>query len=514
MMLGFRPRLVLGLAGWLAGAAALPAAPDWASLGPLYQEFRLTLAPGHRTEILGPLFYSQELETTHTWAASPLLSYTQDKATDSSEFDLVYPIITYDRFGPEYRFSIFQLIAFSGGQTQSETNVSRITIFPLYFQQRSRLPDQNYTAFIPFYGHLKHRLFRDEVKFILLPLYVESRKGDVVTDNYLYPIFHLRHGHGLKGWQVWPLVGHELKGITYRTNMWDEAEPIPGHASRFVLWPFYLEETTGIGSTNMAHQQALIPFYSKIRSPLRDSTSYLWPLGLTITDDREKKYHEVDLPWPLIVFAHGEGKTTRRVWPFFSQAHSPTLESDFYAWPIYRYSRIRSDPLDRQRTRILFFLFSDVADKNTETGARAHRVDFWPLFTARRDFDGNRRWQVLALLEPFVPGSKSIERDYSPVWSLWRAERNAQTGAASQSLLWNLYRHESAPQAKKVSLLFGLFQYQSSPDGRRWRLFYIPMGRRSVERESGRAWSVERENAAHAPTLPRSDAPRSAAPRP
>ncbi len=105
-------------------------------------------------------------------------------------------------------------------------------------------------------------------------------------------------------------------------------------------------------------------------------------------------------------------------------------------------------------------------ERNTETHDFQRRVDFWPFYTYHRDLDGNRRLQVLALLEPFFPNNRSIPREYSQLWSLWRAEKNARTGAASQSLLWNLYRHESAAQSKKVSLLFGLFQYQSDAERR------------------------------------------------
>ena len=177
------------------------------------------------------------------------------------------------------------------------------------------------------------------------------------------------------------------------------------------------------------------------------------------------------------MFARGEGKTTSRVWPFFSQAHSATLESDFYLWPIYKYNRVHSDPLDSHHTRICFFLYSDLTEKNTETEAARRKVDFWPFYLYRRDFNGNSRLQVLALLEPFLPASKSIERDYSPLWSVWRSEKNPRAGAASQSLLWNLYRHDATPDTKKCSLLFGLFQYQSSPEGKRVRLFYIPLGK-------------------------------------
>ena len=84
---------------------------------------------------------------------------------------------------------------------------------------------------------------------------------------------------------------------------------------------------------------------------------------------------------------------------------------------------------------------------------------------------------MFAPLETFVHGSHKTERDYSPVWSVWRSERNVQTGAASQSLLWNLYRHEVAPGHKKVSALFGLFQQQSDASGKHLRLFYLPLGK-------------------------------------
>jgi hypothetical protein len=80
-------------------------------------------------------------------------------------------------------------------------------------------------------------------------------------------------------------------------------------------------------------------------------------------------------------------------------------------------------------------------------------------------------------------------REYSPVYSLWRAQENPKTGVKTKSLLWNLYRSEVKTEpslesdtkrmvvSKKVSFFFGLFQSQSSLEGRRIRLFYIPFGK-------------------------------------
>jgi hypothetical protein len=451
----------------LTGVASPPAgaASPIEQIGPLYQHFPMTLAPATRTEALGPLFIHEQGETHSLWSIPPLFSYLEDPATESREVDFLYPLLTYDRYGSEYRFQILQLFSFSGGQTQTNGAKDHFYLFPLFFRQWSTNREDCYTAIVPIYGHIKNRLLRDDIFFVLFPLYAETWKRDIHTRNYVYPFFHLRSGNALTGWQFWPLIGHEHKELTTRTNNLDEVEVVGGHDKRFVLWPFYLRQDSGIGTTNVQHESALLPLYSMLRSPGRDSTTYLWPF-FTFTEDREKKYREKGLPWPFIVFARGEGKTANRVWPFYSRAYNETIETGWVMWPVYKYNHAVSAPLD-----------SDLVERNTATGAALHRVDFWPFFTARTGLDGNRRLQILALLEPFIPNNKSVERNFSQLWSLWRSEANAGTGARSQSLLWNLYRHESAEGVKKCSLLFGLFQYESSPARTGWRLFFLPVHR-------------------------------------
>ena len=218
----------------------------------------------------------------------------------------------------------------------------------------------------------------------------------------------------------------------------------------------------------------MLPFYSLVRSPQRDSTTVIWPLFTHVTD-HEKKYREWQTPWPMIVFARGEGKTASRIFPFFSRAQNTNQESVFYLWPVYKFKRIHGAAVDRSRTRILLFLYSDTFQKNLETDKSRRRMDFWPLFSRTRDYNGNDCLQVFAPLEPILPFSESVEREYSPIWSVWRAEKNPATGASSQSLLWNLYRRDTASSSKKCSLLFGLFQYQSTAGGRQMRLFYVPV---------------------------------------
>jgi hypothetical protein len=444
------------------------------NLGPFYDLFPLTLSSGTRTEVAGPFYYHEREEEQEIVAFPPLFSHTQMPGVDAEEFDFLYPFVSLDRFGSEYRFHVMQVFSFAGGQTQEETDKRRFTLFPFYFQQRSVNPEFNYTAFLPFYGTLRNRLFRDEIHFVMFPFYVQTRKKDIVTDNYVYPFFHLRHGNALDGWQLFPIVGKEHKGATTRTNSLEEIEIIGGHEKLFVLWPFFFKDQAGLGTDNPSRTLTVLPLFTISRSPKRDSATYFWPFGVTVTDDREHQYRELGAPWPLIVFARGEGKRTSRVWPLYSRAATASAESRFYLWPVYKFNRVHSETFERHRTRIMLYLYSDVLEKNLQTGDARIRRDFWPFYTYKRDLDGRERLQILAPLEPILPNNKSIERNYSPLWSFWRWEKNPLTRSSSRSLLWNLYRSDRQGDVKKSTFFFGFLQFRKDETGRRWRWFQPP----------------------------------------
>jgi hypothetical protein len=158
-----------------------PATAGRLAAGPLFHQFKLTLDSGDRTEALGPLFSIERRDEQRQITWPPFMAYRLDKGTDSAEFDFLYPVFTYDRFGSEYRVQLGQLISFAGGQNQKENIQKRFTLFPVYFHQRSLDPALNYTALLPFYGQVRNRLFRDEINFVMLPLYLQTRKKDVVT---------------------------------------------------------------------------------------------------------------------------------------------------------------------------------------------------------------------------------------------------------------------------------------------------------------------------------------------
>jgi hypothetical protein len=381
------------------------------------------------------------------------------------------PLFTWRRYGDDGKWQLAQWLNGSRQAQIEDPDLHRFNLFPFFFYQNATDPERDYWALFPLYGTLQNRFFRDEAEFVLFPAWLKTRKGPVTTRNIAFPFFHLRDGPGLKGWQFWPLVGHEHRDPSTRTNIADLVEVVPGHDKTFVVWPVYFRNRLGLGTENPSRVDAALPFYYVERSANRDFTSVLWPF-FSWAEDREKKYRQWYAPWPLVSFARGEGKTLSRVAPFFSVGHSATFEGETYLWPLYRRRHLMTEDLDRDRRQYGLYLYVDLREETKGTGQVMRRIESWPFFTWTRDREGNERLQVLAPIEP-IKRSTYIERNWSPLWSVWRQERNPRTGASSQSLLWNLYRRDAVPGLTKGSLVFGLVQYQRSSEGRRWRFFHL-----------------------------------------
>jgi hypothetical protein len=462
--------IAAGLLGRLQAAA--PANPVEA--GPLFHQFGLTLEAGEREEFIGPLFSTQEGEkgSYSLWTIAPFASLYQEPEIERVEFDFLYPALSYDRFGTEWRLHVAQFLNFHGGTSQDGEVKHRRNLFPFFFSQTSTQHTNDYWSLLPFYGHFQNHLFRDEVRFVAAPLYVWSRKGAMETDNYLFPFIHFRHGGGIQGWQILPLAGHETKQAVTRTNrLTDDPEVIPGYDKWFALFPFFHHESLNLGTTNEERRRILIPLYSIQRSPARDNTSIPWPF-ISHTVDREARFEEWGLPFPFIGWARGEGKHANRVWPLWGRATNSTLQTDFLLWPLYTHRLVRDPEIFRERTRILWFPYSDTRLVNPVTGDYRLRRDLWPLFSFTHDLDGRERLQVLAVSEPVIAGNQSIDRSWAPLWSLYRAEFNPKTGRSSQSLLWNLWRRDAARDSSHQSFLFGLIRTRRDADHLHWRFLW------------------------------------------
>src|SRR3974390_1028457 len=81
LMAGFRPDFGVWRSVFVAAPVLAWAVPAFASgpqAGPWLDSYDLTLAPGHRTEGLGPLTYHESKDTQETYGVPPLFSHVED----------------------------------------------------------------------------------------------------------------------------------------------------------------------------------------------------------------------------------------------------------------------------------------------------------------------------------------------------------------------------------------------------------------------------------------------------
>ena len=260
------------LCSWPSARRRVRPAADALHAGFLFDEFDLTLAPGHRTEAAGRSSIRSRRRRSDLGGAPVALLHARPD-TESKEFDFLYPVMTYDRYGEQYRWQFFQVAelrrrAHAGGERPRPLHPVP-ALFPAALLGPERELHRGLSVLRPPQAPAlpgRHLLRH-------VPLVQPDAKEGRGDGQLPCALFHLRHGDGLHGWQFWPLVGNEHKEVTTRTNGFGDVKTIGGHDSFFAFWPLFFNNRSGIGTTNQQWQQASLPAYSLLRSPLRDSTA-------------------------------------------------------------------------------------------------------------------------------------------------------------------------------------------------------------------------------------------------
>ncbi len=462
--------LALGLVFPASASARLEKENFW----PFWDRRTEPISGARETGILGPLFHYAEKEQTKQYGVRPLFFIKKDARADTTEVDILYPLATYRREGKEKRLQILQLFSIKSEAPTIGPREEGVTLFPFIFYKKSEEEKKGYFALFPFYGTLRDKFGRDEIRFYLFPLYSTARRKDVISRNYFWPFVSVSRGEKQRSFRVWPFYGFSEKQGSY--------------SKRFILWPFIMWQRTGLDSENPKELFTVLPFYARMVSKEREYTSILWPFFSHVVD-RKREYSQWNLPFPIFSYASGIGRQTFRLWPLFGRDQRPGRYSFFLLWPVYIYTESEDREVSSIRHRFLFVLYSDLKQERRRDGLSRRRLDMWPLFTYRREEDGSRSFQLLSILAPLLPGLKGIERNLSPLWALYRYRQDAE-GNVTHSLLWHLiYRERGAGYSRweilgplltletkekesSFSILKGLFGF-GRKEGRSYlRLFY------------------------------------------
>ncbi|MER3446931.1 MAG: hypothetical protein C4291_08855 [Candidatus Dadabacteria bacterium] len=420
-------------------------------------------------DALGPFITSKKSDKTSEFGFRPLFYWTRDKEGNSSEFDFIYPFTTYRRNESDRKIrSFFYIISYESDKKESGFREKQFTLFPIVFAKSAEDKKDSYFALFPIYGRLRNKFLKDEINFYLFPLFLQTKKGETTNYSFLWPIFGYYTGEGQKGFRFWPLFGYRKK-----EGALDE---------KFALWPIYTSKERILYGEKI-ETLSIFPFYFGLDSPNVTQRTYIGPLFSHLVD-RKRGVERWDTPWPLINFTRGK-KEENRVFPFYKNEMNGEDKEGFILWPLYRYYTRTFADYTRKRDTVLFFLYSDIRDEPiVESGRRGRRIDVWPLFTYKRDRDGNRGFHFLSILEPFLSDNEGIEKNYSSFWRLYEWKKY-KDGSTVSSFLWNTFRAETGKGTKKFYFLGGLFGYRSDSHKKTIKLFYFPIDVSSKNRAIG-----------------------------
>ena len=452
-----RRRLGWSLILWMSLASVTLASVPSRTYGPIWHDEKD--ARHDQLDLLGPLVtYRDEPEAKkQEFGLRPLFYHVDDADMDAEEWDGLYPFITYDRFGNESRFQLFQLIAWSNSGREHGVD-HKFTLFPFLFLDHSAQPEKGYHALFPVYGEIKNRLTFDRFSFVLFPIYADARKKDLRTHYVLFPIFSWSQGKDIEGWKFFPLYGWQTKKDAYKKS--------------YILFPFWISQDQTWDVETEKHARASLPFFYHEWTPTRDARTVIWPFFRRV-NDRKREYVEWDFPWPLWVIARGKDYNLTHFLPLYGQSQDRDRRGYSFLYPLWKWNVVSQPDGKVETSRFLFYVLADTERTRESTGESARRVDSLPLFQYKRDYDGSINFQSLALLDPVLPSNKSMARNYSPLWTLFQYHRSAN-GDAMNSVLWNLWRWEKQGSKRETSALLGLYQWKKDGDRRALRLFYLP----------------------------------------
>jgi hypothetical protein len=434
--------------------------------------------PVDRAEVqsgLGPLVFSARAQDG-SWsdlALRPFYHRHRESLLDKEEVESLYPVIQYTRSEQDWQFQFFYALDFRREGSIEAEREERADLFPFYLSGR-RESGETYRAVFPLGGKTYDRFGREEIEFALFPLYVRTVWRGAERRFFLWPFFMVTQGEGNTGFRLGPLYGEEQKEGVYQRQ--------------FILWPFFLHERKDLDSDNPEESTVVFPLVMSIRSPARDTTTYLWPL-FTYRVDRERKFEEWQFPFPLFIIARGESRHVNRFLPFYTEERyvlrdlllvkEMRVRNFAVLYPLYIRTEDETPTSLVVRDRILWWLYSDARETGKEGDAR--RLDMWPFFRYVRNKEGWVTCQALALLEAFMPGNEVFERNWSPLWAIYTYRRNPE-GDEAHSALWNLVRVEATREGRTVEVLGPLFAYRERGEESRLSLL---AGLLAFERASG-----------------------------
>jgi hypothetical protein len=390
--------------------------------------------------ILTPFVYYHRGKDAREFSIRPVFSIKKDESADSTVIDILYPLIKYKKTGADEKFRIFPIMKDETVEVIPNKTRTAHDHFPLYWGKSE--DGRSYGGLFPIYGTVRKRFGKDDIFFLLWPLYSRTVEDSTVSHTVLWPIFNKTSGDAAHGMRIFPLWGHEeTTGKNYKT---------------FILFPLLTFSGKYLDTQSPVTDTIIIPFYVNHETPHSRSTSYLWPFFTVSTDD-ETNYRKVDAPWPLISFARSDTLSLIQLAPVYRKrvtTKNDTIDERMYIlYPIYSQGRFTSSEKTEESFR--FMLIDKYIRTTYSDGSDDLWVYFFPAYDRRKLKSGEDSTVVFYPLPLYDDGFK---RNYLPLFEIFRHE-TAADGTDRLTILHHLLIRETKGDVKTLDIPFYFRQY-------------------------------------------------------
>lgn len=408
---------------------------DRVELGPFYSERPLIQEKGSEWSVLWPLLDGYRGESVKQVGFRPLFNlrreFREGREGHVNEIQALWPLVLYrETEGPKQKvlrfFPLFSHRDYLHPDGRQETDTA---FFPFLLSGRSSDRGENYFALFPLAGSVRGLFGKDQIRFLLFPLYADSTEGEHRSWHVLWPFFRYSSGGGKSSFRFWPVVGRKQKEGWYDKT--------------FVLWPFFARVRERLGSEHPLDSWFFLPFYGRQQTAFGKIQYFLYPFFSYQRSERPgNRFQEWNGPWPFFRIARGDRYRKTYLWPFWgTEQRGGDYSRQFIAYPIYSYSGYRSPGRVNERRYLLPFFWS-WSLKDEQAQREEHFTKLWPLAS----WSGSKRGeQAVSLLSPlWFRDPDGFERNYGPLWTLYRYRRGALSGAGQHRMLWYAWE-ESGP---------------------------------------------------------------------
>jgi hypothetical protein len=394
-------------------------------LGPFY--FRRDLARPEATEsaVLWPFFQKYESPTVSQFAFRPLFNVRRedtgrDLRGNMNEVQFLWPLFLHRRTEGPNRLRVRLLPVLFHERFQHPNGPEEVDtlLLPFILSGRSEA-DENYFAFFPFGGTLRGFFGRERIRFVLFPLYADTKLGEHRSRHFLWPIFRHSRGGGMSSFRFFPLFGWKKKENRYK--------------KMFILWPIFSRVQYRIGGDRPVNAWFFLPFYGRQQTAFGKIQYFLYPFFSYQRNERAgNRFREWMIPWPFVQITRGDREWRNAFWPIWGKRTKTNYSNTFFLFPIGR-RVVYGEP--EYLTSRLYVLPLYWSWRVTEHGEFSKgRIKGWPLFDYSSWGEEAKQFRTLSPLWFWRP-ERGFERNYSDFWKFYQYRRWTD-GLRERKVLW------------------------------------------------------------------------------